>query len=85
MTRPRRAPSTAATELAGWLGRTTDVSVHGNLDVAISGISLSTARVRPGDLYAALPGTRAHGVDFAGQALAAGAVCVLTPRPSPEQ
>ena len=54
------------------------MAVHGDLDVAVSGISLSTARIRPGDLYAALPGTRAHGADFADQALAAGAVGVLT-------
>ncbi len=78
MTRPRQAPSTAATDLADWLGRSTDVSVQGDLDIAVSGISLSTARVRPGDLYAALPGTRAHGADFAADAFAAGAVCVLT-------
>jgi UDP-N-acetylmuramoyl-L-alanyl-D-glutamate--2,6-diaminopimelate ligase len=77
-TRPRQAPSTAASDLAEWLGRTTDVTVRGDLDVAVSGISLSTARTRPGDLYAALPGTRAHGADFAAQALAAGAVGVLT-------
>ena len=54
------------------------MSVHGDLDVAVTGISLSTARIRPGDLYAALPGTRAHGADYAGQALASGAVVVLT-------
>jgi UDP-N-acetylmuramoyl-L-alanyl-D-glutamate--2,6-diaminopimelate ligase len=34
--------------------------------------------VRPGDLYAALPGAHAHGADFADQAVAAGAVAVLT-------
>jgi UDP-N-acetylmuramoyl-L-alanyl-D-glutamate--2,6-diaminopimelate ligase len=77
-TRPRQAPSTTASDLAAWLGGTTDVSVHGDLDVAVSGISLSTARIRPGDLYAALPGTRAHGADFAAQALSAGAAGVLT-------
>ncbi|CUR61736.1 UDP-N-acetylmuramoyl-L-alanyl-D-glutamate--2, 6-diaminopimelate ligase [metagenome] len=77
-TRPRSAPSIPASELAAWLGRSTDVAVHGDLDVAVSGISLSTARIQPGDLYAALPGTRAHGADFAAQALAAGAVGVLT-------
>ncbi|WP_240341028.1 UDP-N-acetylmuramoyl-L-alanyl-D-glutamate--2,6-diaminopimelate ligase [Nocardioides sp. SYSU D00038] len=47
-------------------------------DVEVTGISLSTERVRPGDLYAALPGARAHGADFTGAALAAGAVAVLT-------
>ena len=46
--------------------------------MAVTGISLSTARLQPGDVYAALPGTRAHGADFAAQALEAGAVGVLT-------
>ncbi|WP_344005032.1 UDP-N-acetylmuramoyl-L-alanyl-D-glutamate--2,6-diaminopimelate ligase [Nocardioides lentus] len=46
--------------------------------VSVTGVTLSTQRVLPGDLYAALPGTRAHGADFAAQALAAGAVAVLT-------
>ena len=77
-TRPRQAPRTPATELADWLGDLTDVTLRGDLGIAVSGISLSTVRVRPGDLYAALPGTRAHGADYAAQALAAGAVAVLT-------
>ena len=77
-TRPHRAHSTPAVELADWLRSTTDTTAHGDLDVAVSGISLSTARIRPGDVYAALPGTRAHGADYAAQALAAGAVVVLT-------
>ncbi|WP_342712417.1 UDP-N-acetylmuramoyl-L-alanyl-D-glutamate--2,6-diaminopimelate ligase [Nocardioides exalbidus] len=64
--------------MAAWLSARTDVTVHGDLAVAVSGISLSTARILPGDLYAALPGARAHGADFAGQALDAGAVAVLT-------
>ncbi|MCW2735388.1 MAG: UDP-N-acetylmuramoyl-L-alanyl-D-glutamate--2,6-diaminopimelate ligase [Nocardioides sp.] len=80
--RPLRVHPTPATELveglADWLGGTTGVTVHGDLDVDVTGISLSTARIRPGDLYAALPGTRAHGAAYAGQALAAGAVVVLT-------
>ena len=77
-TRPQQSPSTPATELADWLSAMTEVSVHGDLDVAVAGMSLSTSRVRPGDLYAALPGARAHGADFAAQALEAGAVVVLT-------
>ena len=77
-TRPQQSPSTPATELADWLSALTEVAVHGDLAVTVSGISLSTARVRPGDLYAALPGARAHGADFAAQAVAAGAVVVLT-------
>jgi UDP-N-acetylmuramoyl-L-alanyl-D-glutamate--2,6-diaminopimelate ligase len=77
-TRPQHPPSTPLAELAGWLAGTVEVETHGDLAVAVTGLSLSTARVRPGDLYAALPGARAHGADFTAQALEAGAVAVLT-------
>ena len=50
----------------------------GDGDVAVTGLTLSSQRVEPGDLYAALPGARAHGADFAAAAVAAGAVAVLT-------
>ncbi|WP_279236360.1 UDP-N-acetylmuramoyl-L-alanyl-D-glutamate--2,6-diaminopimelate ligase [Nocardioides sp. SR21] len=46
--------------------------------VEVTGISLSSQRIRPGDLYAALPGARAHGIDFAATAVEAGAVAILT-------
>lgn len=45
---------------------------------AVTGVTLRAAEVRPGDLFAALPGARAHGADFAAAAVAAGAVAVLT-------
>lgn len=38
-------------------------------------------QVTPGGVFAALPGARADGHDFAAQAVAAGAVCVLASRP----
>ena len=44
----------------------------------VSGVTLDSRAVRVGDLYAALPGSRAHGADFAPQAAAAGAVACLT-------
>jgi UDP-N-acetylmuramoyl-L-alanyl-D-glutamate--2,6-diaminopimelate ligase len=44
----------------------------------ISGVSLASAQVRPGDLYAALPGARTHGAGYVGDAVARGAVAVLT-------
>ncbi|WP_375869888.1 UDP-N-acetylmuramoyl-L-alanyl-D-glutamate--2,6-diaminopimelate ligase [Humibacillus xanthopallidus] len=47
-------------------------------DVVVTGVSLDSRSVVPGDLYAALPGFHAHGADFAADALAAGAVAVLT-------
>jgi UDP-N-acetylmuramoyl-L-alanyl-D-glutamate--2,6-diaminopimelate ligase len=47
-------------------------------DVAVTGVTLRAQHVQPGDLFAALPGARAHGADFADRALTAGAVAVLT-------
>jgi UDP-N-acetylmuramoyl-L-alanyl-D-glutamate--2,6-diaminopimelate ligase len=46
--------------------------------VLVSGVTLASGDVRPGDLYAALPGARTHGVRFAADAAARGAVAVLT-------
>ncbi|TQN31990.1 UDP-N-acetylmuramoylalanyl-D-glutamate--2,6-diaminopimelate ligase [Haloactinospora alba] len=44
----------------------------------VSGITHDSRQVRPGDLYAALPGEQAHGADFSRQAVAAGATAILT-------
>lgn len=46
--------------------------------VLVTGVSLDSRAVCPGDLYAALPGARAHGADFAATAVQAGAKAVLT-------
>ncbi len=47
-------------------------------DPDVLGATLDSRAVRPGDLYAALPGARAHGADFAAAAAGSGAVAVLT-------
>ena len=47
-------------------------------DIAVTGVTASSIEVRPGDLFAGLPGQRGHGARFAEQARAAGAVAVLT-------
>ena len=44
----------------------------------LSGVTLDSRAVRPGDLYAALPGSRTHGAAYSDQAVAAGAVAILT-------
>lgn len=44
----------------------------------LTGVSLDSRRVSPGDLYVGLPGTRVHGASFAARAAAAGALAVLT-------
>ncbi|GAA1144374.1 UDP-N-acetylmuramoyl-L-alanyl-D-glutamate--2,6-diaminopimelate ligase [Nocardioides aquiterrae] len=74
-TRPKTPPRTPLAAVAAWL----DAAVRGDVDgVEVTGISLSSQRIRTGDLYAALPGSRAHGIDFLEAALGAGAVAVLT-------
>ncbi len=45
---------------------------------AVTGMTLDSRSVRPGDLYAAVPGSRAHGARFVPDAVAAGARAVLT-------
>jgi UDP-N-acetylmuramoyl-L-alanyl-D-glutamate--2,6-diaminopimelate ligase len=77
-TRPRRPTPHVLADLARWLGDRARVETRGDASCEVLGISLSTQRIMPGDLYAALPGARAHGADFAGQALDSGAVAVLT-------
>jgi UDP-N-acetylmuramoyl-L-alanyl-D-glutamate--2,6-diaminopimelate ligase len=47
-------------------------------ETPVTGITHDSRAVRPGDLYAALPGARFHGADFAAQAASLGAVAVLT-------
>ncbi|AKS33630.1 UDP-N-acetylmuramoyl-L-alanyl-D-glutamate--2,6-diaminopimelate ligase [Mycolicibacterium goodii] len=46
--------------------------------VHVTGVTLRGQDAMPGDLFAALPGTSAHGARFAADAVAAGAVAVLT-------
>ncbi|MFC5064075.1 Mur ligase family protein [Actinomycetospora atypica] len=51
--------------------------------VAVRGVTLDSREVRPGDLFAGLPGARVHGADRADDAWEAGAVALLSDRPSP--
>ena len=48
--------------------------------VPVSGVTLDTRLVQPGDLFVALPGRHQHGAAFAGAAARAGAVAILTDR-----
>lgn len=49
-------------------------------DVAVTGLSVDSRQVKPGHLFAALPGVKAHGAEFVGYALRMGAVAILTDR-----
>jgi UDP-N-acetylmuramoyl-L-alanyl-D-glutamate--2,6-diaminopimelate ligase len=73
LTRPREPRRTSLAEIASWLG--VPAPAEG---AEVTGISLSSQRVLPGDLYAALPGARAHGASYAVDAARSGAVAVLT-------
>ena len=55
-----------------------NATLTGNSTAVITGISLSSNDVQEGDLFIALPGEKAHGANFAQDAIARGAVAVLT-------
>ena len=57
----------------------------GDLETTITGMSMDSRRVQPGDLYACVPGTGFDGHDFASQALAAGAKALLVERFLPKE
>jgi UDP-N-acetylmuramoyl-L-alanyl-D-glutamate--2,6-diaminopimelate ligase len=73
--RPANPVSTSLDDLAAQI----DARVLGEVSgILVTGLTLSSQRVAPGDLYAALPGTRAHGAAYSDDAVAAGAVAILT-------
>ncbi len=67
-------PLSGLAELLG-VGRTGPIP---NDPGRLSGVTLDSRQVRPGDLYAALPGEHTHGAAYCDQAVAAGAVAILT-------
>ncbi|MEU6475686.1 UDP-N-acetylmuramoyl-L-alanyl-D-glutamate--2,6-diaminopimelate ligase [Streptomyces sp. NPDC047017] len=71
--RPVQTSATSLTELADQLG-----AARPDSTAEVTGITHDSRAVRPGDLYAALPGARAHGADFVTQAASLGAAAVLT-------
>jgi UDP-N-acetylmuramoyl-L-alanyl-D-glutamate--2,6-diaminopimelate ligase len=80
--RPVEPVRTDLADLCAWLRDRPDQplrEVRGEVaGTTVTGISLSSARVVPGDVYAALPGSRAHGASYTAAAVEAGAVAVLT-------
>ena len=55
---------------------------HSGEAVQVAGVSISAAEVEPGDLFVAIKGSKHHGLDFLDEALANGAVAVLSDRPN---
>ncbi len=54
------------------------LSARGKREAAITGLSVDSRKVRPGHLFAALPGSRIHGAEFIQYALRMGAGAILT-------
>ena len=67
-------PLSGLAELLG-VGRTGSIP---NDPGRLRGVTLDSRQVRAGDLYAALPGEHTHGAAYCEQAVAAGAVAILT-------
>ena len=78
---PARPLSTPVRRVADLLARVQALRllpVGADAQTRLAGCTHDSRTVRPGDLYAALPGARVHGAQFLAQAVAAGAAAVLT-------
>jgi UDP-N-acetylmuramoyl-L-alanyl-D-glutamate--2,6-diaminopimelate ligase len=75
-----RPTSCAGVPLSTLLAQVGAVPAEGSTesDTQITGVTLRAQDVRPGDLFAALPGATTHGAQFYGEAVESGAVAVLT-------
>ncbi|WP_022899227.1 UDP-N-acetylmuramoyl-L-alanyl-D-glutamate--2,6-diaminopimelate ligase [Humibacter albus] len=75
MLRPEHPASRSLSQLVTDFGFETRERVD---SVEVSGVTVASSSVEPGDLYVGLPGRRAHGASFASEAARAGAAAVLT-------
>jgi UDP-N-acetylmuramoyl-L-alanyl-D-glutamate--2,6-diaminopimelate ligase len=79
--RPKAPPARSLADVAEWLGLPTPPlagSSSAPPEPVVTGVCLDSRTVRPGDLYAALPGEHTHGARFAAGAVDRGAVAILT-------
>ncbi|RKN69606.1 UDP-N-acetylmuramoyl-L-alanyl-D-glutamate--2,6-diaminopimelate ligase [Microbacterium sp. CGR2] len=78
MLRPANPPRRQLSELATRFAR----DVRGDVDgIVVSGITLATADLRPGEAFVAIQGVNRHGADFSAAASEQGAVAVITDEP----
>ncbi|MDP9885173.1 UDP-N-acetylmuramoyl-L-alanyl-D-glutamate--2,6-diaminopimelate ligase [Sinomonas atrocyanea] len=73
--RPAHVDPVPLAEIAALLGLPQEGLEDGP---AVTGVTLDSRAVLPGDLYFALPGATRHGADFARQVVDAGAVAIVT-------
>lgn len=73
--RPANPPGRALADLAARAAQRT----VGDLDgVTVTGITLATGDLHPGDVFVGIHGVRRHGAEFAAEAAGKGAVAILT-------
>lgn len=75
--RPRNTPGMSLAVLAAGV-EAVACDGAGVPDVMITGVTLRAQESVPGDLFAAVPGSAAHGAEFAGAAVDGGAAAILT-------
>src|SRR5438270_10107757 len=73
-----RPQSVPAQRIGGIVHRLPGARLRGDQEVLVTGITHDSRQVREGDVYVARAGQHTHGIDHVEQALAAGAVAVLT-------
>ncbi|MFB9165659.1 Mur ligase family protein [Arthrobacter psychrochitiniphilus] len=76
--RPSHHSGATLAELAEVAGAALGPALAAQGDLRITGVSLDSRTIHPGDLYLALPGSRSHGATFANAAVAAGALAIMT-------
>ncbi|MGE5135950.1 MAG: Mur ligase domain-containing protein, partial [Gemmatimonadota bacterium] len=76
--RPASRPHRPLSALSTLLGVRLVSPAEPNELGSLSGLTLDSRSVEPGDLYVALPGAHVHGAAFCADAVASGAVAVLT-------
>ncbi len=74
----RCVAAVASARIADTADTADTVDTVDTVDIAVTGVTADSRHVAPGDLFAAVPGHCGHGAGFAAEAVAAGAVAVLT-------
>jgi UDP-N-acetylmuramoyl-L-alanyl-D-glutamate--2,6-diaminopimelate ligase len=76
--RPLNSPSKSLASILSVIGATSTTKLEDLTSIEITGISQSSSNIVAGDIFIALPGEKFHGADFARDAIAKGAVAILT-------
>ena len=73
-----RPDSVLPVSLASIVAETSIELISGQDSVQVTGISMNTGDLRPGDLFVAMPGLKTHGANFAQKAIELGALAIVS-------